>query len=137
MDGYLAKPLTSEDLAKVLNECIPVPDPTVLDPSAISNLRELVGDDPEALSELVEDFLNETPPLVHALRAAVADGDPRQVHRAAHTLKGLGDTFGATAMAELCRRAESHDGQASDMAPVVASISAEHDRVTLALSALL
>ncbi|HTK61225.1 MAG TPA: response regulator [Pseudonocardia sp.] len=136
MDGYLTKPLNSAELAAALNECAP-PEPAVLDPVAISNLRELVGGDPGALSGLVEDFLSETPPLVQALRAAVLDGDSQRALRAAHTLKSLGDTFGATAMAQLCRRAESHCGPASDMAPVVESISAEHDRVTLALAELL
>jgi CheY-like chemotaxis protein/HPt (histidine-containing phosphotransfer) domain-containing protein len=142
MDGFLTKPLNSAELAAALEDCVPAGQPPpsappVLDPVAISNLRELVGGDPGALSELVEDFLSETPPLLNALRAAVLDGDSGRVLRAAHTLKGLGDTFGATAMAELCRRAESHGGQPSDMAPIVDSISAEHGRVTLALAQLL
>ena len=40
-----------------------------------------------------------------------AGGDPGRAHRAAHTLKGLGATFGATAMAQLCQRAESHGAE--------------------------
>ena len=160
MDDYLTKPLEKTDLARALRSCPrpapdPVPDPdpaptvldptvldpavldpTVLDPAAIANLRELVGDDPKALSGLVEDFLTETPPLLDALRAAVAGGDTGQVHRATHTLKSIGATFGAMAMADLCRRAESHAGAPAEMAPVVAAIAAEHDRVTLALAKL-
>jgi signal transduction histidine kinase/DNA-binding response OmpR family regulator len=146
MDDYLTKPLEKTDLARALRGCPrpapdPVPDPdpapTVLDPAAIANLRELVGDDPKALNGLVEDFLTETPPLLDALRAALAGGDPREAHRATHTLRSLGATFGATAMADLCQRAESPGEAPADMAPVVTAIAAEHDRVTLALRQLL
>jgi HPt (histidine-containing phosphotransfer) domain-containing protein len=111
--------------------------PAVLEPTAIATLRELIGDDPKALAGLAEDFLAETPPLLDALRAAVAGGDAGQVHRATHTLKSLGATFGATALAELCQRAESHSGAAAELAPVVTAIAAEHDRVALALEKLL
>jgi CheY-like chemotaxis protein len=144
MDDYLTKPLERSDLARALRDCPrpapdpapATPDPATLDPAAIANLRELVGDDPKALSGLVEDYLTETPPLLDALRAAVAGGDTARAHLATHTLKGIGATFGASAMAELCRRAESHAGAPTDLAPVVAAIEAEHDRVRLALTRL-
>ncbi len=106
----------------------------MLDPDALDTLRELVGGDPAALSDLVADFLAETPPLVHELRAAAAGGDPGRANRAAHALKGLGATFGATTMARLCQRAESHSAEPGpDMTPLVAAIAAEHERVALAL----
>ncbi|MDT7775437.1 MAG: two-component system, sensor histidine kinase [Pseudonocardiales bacterium] len=140
MDDYLAKPLTRTELARALGDCTPRapdPGPAVLDPTALANLRELIGDDPKALAGLVEDFLAETPPLLDALRAAVAAGDAGAVHRATHTLKSLGATFGATALAELCQRAESHSGAPAELAPLVAAIAAEHDRVAPALEKLL
>ena len=109
----------------------------VLDPAALDTLRELVGGDPSTLSGLVAEFLAETPTLVHELRAAAAVADPERAHRAAHTLKGLGATFGATAMAQLCQRAESHSaGSGRRHGPLVAEIAAEHERVTLALRRL-
>jgi signal transduction histidine kinase/HPt (histidine-containing phosphotransfer) domain-containing protein/ActR/RegA family two-component response regulator len=162
MDDYLAKPLTTPELAAALARCRPAPsglteltevsgppapvgDPVpgagpdpeprsapMLDPEALATLRELVGDNPSALSGLVQDFLAETPALLDALREAVAGGDPGQAHRAVHTLKGLGATFGATAMARLCQQAERADG----MAQLVPQIVAEHERVALALRSL-
>jgi len=146
MDDYLSKPLDTAELARALGRwpgSAPAPDqapdqaPTVLDPTAIADLRELVGDDPGALSGIVEEFLNETPALLDALRTAVAGGDAGRAHRAVHTLKSLGATFGAHAMAELCQRAESHSGPPSDLAPAVAAIAAEQHRVALALARLL
>ena len=83
-----------------------------------------MGGDPAALSGLVEDFLVETPPLLDAL----GGDDTGTAQRAAHTLAGLGATFGATALADLCRRTGSPDA--------VAAILAEHRRVTLALEPL-
>jgi CheY-like chemotaxis protein len=142
MDDYLSKPLDTAELARALRRCpgpAPKPDqaPTVLDPTAIADLRELIGDDPEALSGLVEEFLAETPALLDALRTAVAGGDAGRAHRAVHTLKSLGATFGAHAMAELCQQAESHGGPPSDLAPAVAAIASEQHRVALALARLL
>jgi HPt (histidine-containing phosphotransfer) domain-containing protein len=145
MDDHLTKPLVAADLARALaragdrSERDGTADATtvasrsdgspVLDPAALDDLRELVGGDSSTLSGLVADFLAETPTLVHELRDAVAVADPERASRAAHTLKGLGATFGATAMAQLCQRAET-DGSAEE---TVAAIAAEHERVALAL----
>ncbi|MFR9801129.1 response regulator [Pseudonocardia sp. RS010] len=163
MDDHLTKPLVAVELAEALaRACRDAPvapktaarDPAApgsaapgsaapgsaapgsaaLDPAALDRLRELVGGDPGALSGLVEDFLSETPTLVKALRTAVAVRDAEGAQRVAHTLKGLGDTFGATAMARLCRRAESH-GPALPGA-VVEEIAGEHARVAQALRVL-
>jgi CheY-like chemotaxis protein/HPt (histidine-containing phosphotransfer) domain-containing protein len=148
MDDHLTKPLVAADLARALARAGDRPErdgtadattvasrsdgSPVLDPAALDDLRELVGGDPSTLSGLVADFLAETPTLVHELRDAVAVADPERASRAAHTLKGLGATFGATAMAQLCQRAET-DGSAEE---TVAAIAAEHDRVALALRRL-
>jgi CheY-like chemotaxis protein len=149
MDDHLAKPLVAADLARAIDRAsarprVPVPDlgvDPVLDPVALDALSDLVGEDPTTLSGLVADFLAETPTLIATLRAAVA-GDAAahststQVLRAAHTLKGLGATFGATAMARLCQHAEAHTGAVAGLAPLVAEIEAEHERVVAALRVL-
>jgi signal transduction histidine kinase/HPt (histidine-containing phosphotransfer) domain-containing protein len=150
MDDYLSKPLDTAELARALArwpgpapaseqapDQAPEQAPTVLDPTAIADLRELVGDDPGTLSGIVEEFLSETPALLDALRTAVAGGDAGRARRAVHTLKSLGATFGAHAMAELCQRAESHSGPPSDLAPAVAAITAEQHRVAIAVARLL
>lgn len=139
MDDHLTKPLVAVELAEALARA-PGPSPqdttapATLDPAALDRLRELVGGDAGTLSGLVADFLSETPPLVHSLRAAVAAGDPESAQRAAHTLTGLGDTFGATAMARLCRSAESRG--IAELGPVVEEIAGEHARVAAALRSM-
>lgn len=131
MDEHLTKPLVIADLARVLGPVVTTLDPAALDPSAWTALRDLVG--AETIPELVAEFLAESPPLVGALQDAVAGGDPDAAHRAAHTLAGLATTFGATGMSRLCRRAEAHRGGPGALAPVVAQIVVEHQRVTAAL----
>jgi signal transduction histidine kinase/DNA-binding NarL/FixJ family response regulator/HAMP domain-containing protein len=128
MDDFLAKPLQRGELAEALSRT----RAGVLDPAAITNLRELVGDSREAMCGLVDDFLAETPPLLAALNAA----DPTEAHRAAHTLRTLGATFGAVMMAELCLQAESHGGALVDVPHLVAAITTEHQRVAHALESL-
>jgi CheY-like chemotaxis protein len=130
MDGYLTKPFGRDELARELRRSVPEPpdppapdpavlDPAVLDPRALADLRELVGE--EALAGFVADFLAETTSLLDAVRA----GEPG----AAHTLGGLGATFGATALAALCAGAETPG-------TVVDAIEAEHGRVADALEHL-
>ncbi len=121
MDGYLTKPLKRDELARELLRWRPGP---ALDPAALAELRGLVGED--AVSGFVADFLAETPPLLDALHG----GDST----AAHTLKGLGATFGATALADLCQQAEPAGATPSEA--LLAAIAAEHDRVGLALKNL-
>jgi CheY-like chemotaxis protein len=128
MDDYLTKPLHRSELARALSRT----PPTVLDPAAIASLRELVGDSRMALSGLVDDFLSETPPLLAALHGA----DAVEAHRAAHTLRTLGATFGAATMADLCRAAEAHRGAPAEMPHLAAAITTEHQRVAAALESL-
>ena len=158
MDDHLTKPLVAAELADALARAhrpahaLPHPDPpdprlpdpappdlAPLDPGAVDRLRELVGGDPAAFSGLVAEFLAEAPSLLDTLREAVAARDPAAALRAAHTLRGLGDTFGATAMAGLCRRAEvavDHAADGEPVLPVLDRIAGEYERVRAALDHL-
>jgi signal transduction histidine kinase/DNA-binding NarL/FixJ family response regulator len=135
MDDYLTKPLVIPDLVAALARAgRPEPAPPVLDPDGLERLRELLGGNAAALSGLVADFLTDAPALVDTLCAA--GPDPGSVHRAAHALKSLGATFGATGLARLCQQVETHTGAAGEVGPLVREIAAEHERVAAALRAL-
>lgn len=73
----------------------PATDPTALDPAALRDLSDLLGDDREALEEIVAAFLEEAPLRLAELRDGLSAGDAALVARAAHTLKANGATFGA------------------------------------------
>jgi CheY-like chemotaxis protein len=134
MDDYLTKPLVPPDLVAALARARPPADRPVLDPAALERLSELLGADATALSGLIADFLADAPELVDTLSAA--GSAPDSVRRAAHTLKGLGATFGATGLARLCQEVETHPGAAGEVNSLVREIVAEHERVAVALRAL-
>jgi HPt (histidine-containing phosphotransfer) domain-containing protein len=78
-----------------------------VDNAVLGALRESVGDDPEFLGELVDEFLQDAPTLLESLREAANSGDATTARRAAHTLKGNSLTFGAGTLASLCQDAET------------------------------
>ena len=48
---------------------------SALDNAVLGELRESVGDDPEFLAELVDDFLADAPTQLESLREAATSGD--------------------------------------------------------------
>ena len=81
-----------------------------LDNAVLDELRESVGDDPEFLAELIDDFIADAPAQLESLREAATCGDAIGARRAAHTLKGTSRTFGAIDLASLCQGAEAAAG---------------------------
>jgi len=55
---------------------------------------------------VAETFLDESPQLLAAIRRALETGVPGEAHRAAHTLKGALNYFGAAQAFELAYRIE-------------------------------
>ena len=113
-------------------------DVQVLDPDAVHALTALVGDDIEALAELVDAFVEEAPGRLAELRRGAEEGDPALARRAAHTLKSNALTFGALELAALCRRLETAaaDGELAGSRPQIDRADAEWTRVRDALIAL-
>ncbi|HZE66859.1 MAG TPA: ATP-binding protein [Sporichthyaceae bacterium] len=133
MADHLSKPVIRADLERVLAAVGRRRPGPVLDPVAIGELRELVGSDRVAFDGLVVDFLAESPLLIQSLRAATVGGDAAAARLAAHTLRSLGATFGAHALAGLCGQAETHTGPPAALLPLLARVEEEHGRVRAAL----
>jgi HPt (histidine-containing phosphotransfer) domain-containing protein len=81
--------------------------PDSIDPGAVRALYDLLGEDREALAELVDAFADDAPASLADLRRGAAEGDAPLAARAAHTLKSNASTFGAGELASLCRRLEA------------------------------
>jgi HPt (histidine-containing phosphotransfer) domain-containing protein len=109
----------------------------ILDQSALDELNEVTGGDPEFMAELVNTFLEDAPMLMNDLQAALAAGNAGEVRRIAHGLKSNGMEFGAVKFAELCKTLERNaaDGQLADADALLADIEAEFARVKDALEA--
>jgi HPt (histidine-containing phosphotransfer) domain-containing protein len=78
----------------------------LLEPEALDRLRNMVGGETAMLALVIESFLDDSPRLMAALWQAAAQKNGQAIYVAAHTLKSLGDTFGATTFAHMCRAIE-------------------------------
>jgi HPt (histidine-containing phosphotransfer) domain-containing protein len=109
-------------------------DVRVLDPGAARALSEMLGGDREAVTELVDTFLDDAPKRLAELR----QGDAALAGRAAHTLKSNALTFGAIDLASLCRRLEeaARAGALHGQRDTIGQVEAEWPRVRDALVAL-
>jgi CheY-like chemotaxis protein len=112
-------------------------DHQVLDPTALETLQEVVGGEAALLRELIDSFLEETPPLVATLRQALEQGDAAELHRAAHTLKSSSNDFGATTLAELCQELETMGkaGTLDGAVELVTQVEKEYEQARVELEA--
>jgi len=113
-------------------------DHQVLDRAALETLLEVVGGEPALLGELIDSFLEETPPLLNNLRQALGQGDAAELRRAAHTIKSSSNDFGATTLAELCQELETMGkaGTLDRAAELVAQAEKEYEQVRVRLEAV-
>ena len=112
---------------------------TIIDIPALSNLLDLIGDDPADLSELIELFAEEAPALVGQLRGSVEASDIDVMRRASHTLKSSARDLGALQLASLCEALEHRcrNGDVADVSDAVSAIEAAEAVARECLLALL
>jgi PAS domain S-box-containing protein len=116
MDDYLAKPLASGQLDRVLARWLGLrngagpcgeedeePEDGLLDPG---RMELLAAEHPEVVEQLVELFAATTPPLLDELYEALGAGNREEASRIAHRLKGACRNLGATRLAALCAAVE-------------------------------
>jgi PAS domain S-box-containing protein len=121
MDDYVSKPVKVEALRAAIERCqnqaVPPPAPRletpepagdVIDHDALAGFRELDEDgDGGLLIQLIQVFLENTPNVLAEAQAALRAGQPAEVARHAHTLKGSCANFGAARLREACQRLET------------------------------
>jgi two-component system, sensor histidine kinase and response regulator len=122
MDDYLSKPLRPKALDIVLERWLGVApivaapaDPAEAASTALvdeARMRTFRDDYPDIVDQLVDLFLQSTPPLLDELHAALDGDDGKELRRAAHKLKGSCQNVGATFMATLCKALEDDEGDA-------------------------
>jgi signal transduction histidine kinase/DNA-binding response OmpR family regulator/HPt (histidine-containing phosphotransfer) domain-containing protein len=79
-----------------------------LDPAMLADLRQMRdGGVPDVFRDLLELFQADAPPLLAAMRGAVAEGNAQRLKEAAHSLKGAAANLGARQMASVCAELES------------------------------
>jgi DNA-binding response OmpR family regulator len=142
MDDYVSKPIRVNDLTDALKRAAGSRqshheahehdtadddhpnDELGINPVALQNLSELVGDDEAFLQELIGTFLEDAPKLITDMGQAIQENDASALRLAAHTLKSNSADFGAMTLSELSKklemmgREETLDG-AADLMPQV------------------
>jgi signal transduction histidine kinase/DNA-binding response OmpR family regulator/HPt (histidine-containing phosphotransfer) domain-containing protein len=97
-----------------------------------------VGGDRELLVEIAGIFLTEWPTWREQLRTAVAAKDVKAMQRAAHTIKGAVDSYGAKDAHQAAFRLErlGRDGSVADAEALCAELESHIERLSPALQAL-
>lgn len=110
---------------------------TILDPSALQAMLEMVGGDTTFLAEMIDTYLADSPQLLADLGRAVEGGNADLLRRAAHSLKSNSAGFGAHTLAAIARQLEElgKQGGTDGAAPLLAEAGAEFGRVQAALLA--
>jgi len=151
MDGYLPKPIRSQELDQLLEQYAaraqsngsaqsgateaPGTEQNAVD---TQELLERIGDDREFLTELVDTFRDDYRNHVESMRAAAEAGDGAGATRAAHSLRGALSNLAAKKAASLAAEIETA-GRAEDLAKVnsvIGDLEMELGRVLDALSVL-
>jgi HPt (histidine-containing phosphotransfer) domain-containing protein len=150
MDGYLPKPIRSQELDEVLDKYVTQkirgsgPAEQTSPPAAIQEavdareLLERIGDEREFLAELVNTFRDDFPKQLEAMTIALNDGNATQLALAAHSLKGALSNLAAQRAAGLAAGVESA-GKSGDLpgaALGLRDLKPELARVVDALNAL-
>jgi HPt (histidine-containing phosphotransfer) domain-containing protein len=82
-------------------------DPAILDRSALKQILEDTGGDPEFIAELIVDYLDNTRTLLADLADSCALGDLDRAGRAAHTIKATSAAMGARTLSALAAQTEA------------------------------
>lgn len=118
MDDYLTKPVRLEELHRLLGAWVRLdaiaapaprrePEDEPVDLGVLDGLRDEFEDDrPDALRDLIDQFLRGTRERLRDVESAIAGTDPRALEAIAHKLRGASSNLGALSFARLCGRLE-------------------------------
>ena len=109
--------------------------PAVLDPTALKNLREMIGDESDFMVEMIDTFLADAPRLLATMRQAIESEAAASLQLAAHTLKSNSADFGATTLSTLCKalEAKGREEVLEGAAALLAQAETEYETVKGAL----
>lgn len=107
---------------------------SVIDFSVIEMLRGLkIEGEPDPLVELSETFVVESARSMQRLMTAMSSGDYSELRRAAHTIKGMSATVGASRLSAMSRDIEKAEAGAVTDARLD-ELEVEIERVSVALT---
>jgi len=150
MDDYLTKPLRVEELKRALDSApadivgqaagLPNAGTTAGGPFALQSddapvdmerLMDVASGDDDTMRQLVAMYLEQTPPKMAALEAAIQAGDAKGVKQHSHSVAGTSASCGMTAVVSPMRALEKMalEGDLADAARVFADGQTQFARV--------
>lgn len=105
--------------------------PTV-DITVLQQYRDLQEEgDPDIVTELIDTFFGDVPSRLSGIREAVNSGNPTQLEREAHTLKGSSANLGAKALSAISYELEKmgRESELEGAEAIVERLEAEFTRV--------
>ncbi len=111
-------------------------DPEVLDPQAISRLREWGGD--KLVGQMIKLFLANSPERVEQIRTGVDGGDTKEAERAAHSLKSSAANVGSMEVRRIALEMEgaANRGDLAAVRDLLPSLEEAYGRTRAALEAV-
>jgi HPt (histidine-containing phosphotransfer) domain-containing protein len=108
-------------------------------PLDLRRFADRLDGDVHLMRELAGLYIADYPRQLAELRDAVSSHDPRQMHLAAHTIRGTATNFAAEAAAKAAEYLEhlAESGNLSDASEAVNAVAVELERLHLALEAFL
>jgi two-component system, sensor histidine kinase and response regulator len=142
MDDYMSKPVRPEVVDAMLERWLGVgggglagteASEGLIDAARMRMFRDEYADIADQLLDL---FVQSTPPLLDELRAAAERDDAEALRSTAHKLKGSCQNIGASFMAALCRSLETGETEPDDaLDGLDAAFPPTHDALLEALAA--
>ena len=147
MDGFVSKPISPDELLRVIHGLVHAAPEDVAEESGPPALADVIDwadalarmdGDELVLNELLRLFLQDSDHMMQRLEEARASGDLKQVERAAHGLKGASATISARAVAPLAREIEqlAREGEAVKALDRMQDLRVEMQRLRRALEAM-
>ena len=160
MNDYISKPVRPEAIVQALNKYsqfhCEIPSGTVemndessaiqpdldlinkpaIDMRVMEGFKEIAGDDfDELLVELIDSYLEDSPPRVQAITNAIADQNAKVLQHSAHAFKSSSLTVGANLLAQICGELETIGRQDTIVgaSAILLQLNAEYERVKAAL----
>jgi len=148
MDDYISKPVRREALSTALSQCSLLEKEIVkqekvdvaeleiaIDKAVLQELKEMAGDEPEMVVEIINCYLEETPILLDEITQAIEQKQPELLQKSAHTMKSSSASVGATKLSELCKELEfiGRRETTEEADGILSQAKAEYERVETAL----
>lgn len=141
MDDYISKPIKLDELRAAIDRVGAAnEDRFILDPQAISNLRELQEEgEPDIVAELAGIFLEHAPSRILSMKMALEKGDFETLFMEAHSMKSSSASIGALKLSAICKELETigREEKPDRAKELIAELAVEFDRVRTSLDDLI